>query len=115
MELQLLTEGVYIDQTSVVIREANDVFIYCRQCNGLKLLHLINAEHPKQQRDMAVLWPPCVCHVSRSLTTDQVIMGLLNDLLRTIKTTISTTKSMEDAGERADKLIWRLASQQEMR
>jgi hypothetical protein len=120
MALQPLTEGVYIHRGNLIVKEQYALYVFC-QCGGLKTFHLLEPESPSHSMMLSsAIWRACECHKSKlypakTLDTDQALTRILNDLARAIKNTISTAKTVEDAGNKAEQLIWRLASQQEMK
>ncbi len=123
-----LEAGIYVDDRYVYEVRDELALIYCRRCTGLALTLALDGQDGavKAITDSAHI---CTCRLPslprRLLGPDKVFMTLLNDLSRTVKSTIATTaircesdecqRVLDDAGMKVEQLIWRLASQQEMR
>jgi hypothetical protein len=115
-----LSEGVYLQRGNLIVKEPYALYVFCGVCGGLKTFHLLEAESPSQNTMLSsAIWRSCECYKAhlpiKPIDTDQFIGRFLNDMSSAIKNTIRMAKTVEEAGEKAEQLIWRLASRQEMK
>lgn len=103
--MTLLSPGTHTFHNTIIIVEPDCTYLYCVQCGGLKMAHLLAAENPGQTVQITALWPACMCGSNESVK--EAVQRAL--------------KSVDDALERFPnvgyirEVIRRIASREEMK
>jgi hypothetical protein len=104
---QLIPGSIHVDRNNTYIVADAACYLYCNICGHLKMAHPFKDDPTFQiARDAAV---PCTCAQPRKMAVseDQVINRILMDL----SNAIGKCKTIEDA----QRLVWAIASREEMK